>query len=168
MTLKNTEKSSVRSKKRCNSQFADFFGKLRYRAGQSRNDLVAELHTVIDPKSSLYKQVSDQLIKGIENGTRVKISCELLEALCKALKCTRQERAKMFLYAGHNVLVDDTNEPDDVAEMLHNIVDLLNTHVHGMLNIRLDGRHVQELDDKEQCELVLQALRLLQRHLERG
>ncbi len=150
-----------------NLELADFIGKLRYREGLSRNDLVAELHKVIPPERSLYNQVSDQLIKNLETGKRVNVSCELLEALSKALRCTRQERANLYLYAGHTVLVGDSNAPDDVAKVLHNIVGLLNDEARELLVIRFGNRHADELDEKEQCKLVIEALRLLERHLER-
>ncbi len=82
-----------------NLQLADFIGKLRYREDLSRNDLAAELHKVIPPEHPLYNQVNSDLIKNLETGKRANVSCELLEALCKALHCTHQERANLYLYA---------------------------------------------------------------------
>jgi hypothetical protein len=160
--------STKRIKEPHNLQLANEIGRLRYREGLSRNNLVAELHKIIHPECLLYNKVNYELIKNLETYKRVNISCELVEALCKALHCTRQERANLFLYAGRSVLVGDSNAPDDVAKVLHNVIGLANEDVRELLVIRLDNRHAEELDEKEQCKLVIEALRLLERHLERS
>ncbi len=55
----------------------------------------------------------------------VKVQRQTVEALCRALRCSPQERAWVLLYADRNVLVDAESAPTPAAEALTFVMDRL-------------------------------------------
>jgi hypothetical protein len=166
MLSKRSKEPLAEDTQTCNFLFAELLGKLRSRAGLSRNGLVGKLHKTIAPERPLYDLVTDQLIKTLENGTRVNIPCELVEALCEVLPCTPDERRDLFLYARHSPLVGDKT-PDAMAKVLYSIVGLAYEEAMGVLSTASNSQHAGKLNEREQRELAIESLKLVLGHLER-
>ena len=143
--------------KRCGEAIA----RLRTMRRWSRAQLVIRLFDEIAPDDPNYDSISETWLARLENGRMVKVPRQTVEALCRALRCSAQERAWVLLSADRNVLADDISEPCPVAELLTYVVDRLYAETHEALRSLLGQRDVAELDDLEQYELAQSALDLL-------
>lgn len=143
--------------KRCGEAIA----RLRTARRWSRAQLVIRLYDEISPDDPNYESISETWLARLENGRMVKVPRQTVEALCRALRCSGQERAWVLLSADRNVLADDVSEPCQVAELLTYVMDRLYSETHEALRSLLGQRDVSELDDLEQYELAQSALDLL-------
>ncbi|HKV83076.1 MAG TPA: helix-turn-helix transcriptional regulator [Ktedonobacterales bacterium] len=143
--------------KRCGEAIA----RLRTARRWSRAQLVIRLYDEITPDDPNYESISETWLARLENGRMVKVPRQTIEALCRALRCSSQERAWVLLCADRNVLADDINEPCAIAELLTYVVDRLYAETHEALRSLLGQRDVADLDDLEQYELAQSALDLL-------
>ncbi len=143
--------------KRCGEAIA----RLRTTRRWSRAQLVIRLYDEISPDDPNYESISETWLARLENGRMVKVPRQTVEALCRALRCSAKERARVLLSADRNVLADDITEPCPVAELLTYVMDRLYSETHEALRSQLGQRDVTELDDLEQYELAQAALDLL-------
>lgn len=143
--------------KRCGEAIA----RLRTTRRWSRAQLVIRLYDEISPDDPNYESISETWLARLENGRMVKVPRQTVEALCRALRCSAQERAWVLLCADRNVLADDISEPCAIAELLTYVMDRLYAETHEALRSLLGQRDVAELDDLEQYELAQSALDLL-------
>lgn len=142
--------------KRCGQEIA----RLRTRRRWSRPKLIARLYDELDPNDPSVDTISESWLKRLENGDMVKVPRQILEALCRALRCTQRERARVLLYADRNGLVG-AEHPDAIAEILHYTIIHLYDATHDLLTNLIGQRRADELDDQEMFELIHAALEVV-------
>lgn len=140
--------------KRCGEAIA----RLRTSRRWSRAQLVIRLYDQLTPDDPNYESISETWLARLENGRMVKVPRQTVEALCRALRCTPQERAWVLLSADRNVLADDISEPTPVAELLTYVMERLYAEASDTLDRLVGERDVTVLDDTELFELTQSAL----------
>jgi transcriptional regulator with XRE-family HTH domain len=143
--------------KRCGEAIA----RLRTMRRWSRAQLLIRLYDELTPDDPNYDSVSETWLARLENGRMVKVPRQTVEALCRALRCTPQQRAWVLLCADRNVLAEDISEPTEVAEVLTYAMDRLYCEAYEALRGLIGQRDVSELDDVEIFEVTATALNLL-------
>src|SRR5215472_2110560 len=143
--------------KRCGEAIA----RLRTLRRWSRAQLVIRLYDELTPDDPSYDSISETWLARLENGRMVKVPRTTVEALCRALRCTPQQRAWVLLCADRNVLAEDISEPTEVAEVLTYAMDRLYCEAYEALRGLIGQRDVSELDDVEIFEVTATALNLL-------
>jgi hypothetical protein len=147
--------------RRCGEEIAH----LRVSRIWSRAKLIARLFNQIDPNDPNYDSISEAWLARLENGRMVKVPRKMIEAICRALGCTAQERVHVLLYADRNVFSRDDTAPDTVAEALTYTMDRLYVEAWEMLANLIGQRRAQDLDEHELFELTATALELvIKRH----
>lgn len=150
--------------KRCGEAIA----RLRTLRDWSRTQLLLRLYNELSPADPAYHSLSETWLARLENGRMVKVPRSVVEALCRALRCTPQERARVLLYADRNVLVNEDAEPSPAAETLTYAMDRLYHDAHDVLAALLQQRLPSMLDEMELLEVTEAALRaLIARHQQR-
>jgi hypothetical protein len=119
------------------------------------------LYDELTPDDPSYDSVSETWLARLENGRMVKVPRTTVEALCRALRCTPQQRAWVLLCADRNVLAEDISEPTEVAEVLTYAMDRLYNEAYEALRGLIGQRDAAELDDVEIFEVTATALNLL-------
>lgn len=152
----STDGTPEASAKRCGAEIA----RLRTTRRWSRAKLIARLLEEIDPSDPNYDTLSEAWLSRLEGGRMVKISRQILDALCRALRCSHQERARVFLYADRNVLTPEAHDPDPVAEALNYVMDRLYAETHEVLDSLFNQRRAADLDEEELLELVEKAMEM--------
>lgn len=137
--------------------------RLREVRGWTRWQLATKLLYAMQDDDPSHDAVSETWLARLENGRMVKIGRTTLDAFCRALDCTSEERARLLLQSDRSVFRDHPNGPDPVAEALNYIMDQVYTEAYQVLDDALQQRHVHELDKTELLELVAKALRLVSR-----
>jgi DNA-binding Xre family transcriptional regulator len=135
--------------------------RLRTKRGWTRAKLMVRLYAELERAGLDIDSVSESWLARLEQGRVVKVPRSTLEAVCQALECTRQECARVLLYADRNVLSRADSEPDVVAELLNGVVANLYDDAHDMLSNMIGPRRLTDLDEQEQIELVASALQLV-------
>ncbi|WIG61345.1 MAG: hypothetical protein OJF49_004093 [Ktedonobacterales bacterium] len=143
--------------KRCGEAIA----RLRTTRRWSRAQLVIRLFDELAPDDPSYNSISETWLARLENGRMVKVPRQTVEAICRALRCTPQERAVVLLHADRNVLTDHEHEPTVTGELLTYVVDRLHTEAHDVLNTLVGHRDLATLDELELLEITSTALDLL-------
>jgi transcriptional regulator with XRE-family HTH domain len=143
--------------KRCGEAIA----RLRTLRRWSRAQLVIRLYDELTPDDPSYDSISETWLARLENGRMVKVPRTTVEALCRALRCTSQQRAWVLLCADRNVLAEDISEPTEVAEVLTYAMDRLYNEAYEALRGLIGQRDASELDDVEIFEVTATALNLL-------
>jgi transcriptional regulator with XRE-family HTH domain len=145
------------SAKRCGEAIA----RLRTQRRWSRAQLIIRLYDELSPDDPSYDSISETWLARLENGRMVKVPRQTVEALCRALRCSAQERAHVLLHADRSVLTDHTGAPTPVAELLTYAMDRLYTEAHETLNALVGRRQALALDETELLEMTAQALELV-------
>lgn len=143
--------------KRCGEAIA----RLRTMRRWSRAQLVIRLYDELTPDDPSYESVSETWLARLENGRMVKVPRQTVEALCRALRCSSQERAWVLLCTDRNVLAEDISEPTEVAEVLTYAMDRLYNEAFEALRGLIGQRDASELDEVEIFEVTATALNLL-------
>ncbi|MBF6589286.1 MAG: helix-turn-helix domain-containing protein [Ktedonobacterales bacterium] len=140
--------------KRCGEAVA----RLRTQRRWSRAQLVIRLYSELSPDDPSYESISETWLARLENGRMVKVPRPTVEALCRALRCTPQERARVLLYADRNVLVESDAEPTPEAEALTYVMDRLYAEARDLLASLLGSCQSVALDELEMLEATAAAL----------
>lgn len=113
-------------------RLGEVVSKIRTRHKLSRPELARQMYDCLPPglpaNSPLRKSCSDKQLQAIEEGTKVKITRDLLELLCQGLRCTEAERIEIFLAADRNVFADSNGNVSDTDEALLEIALSMRDH----------------------------------------
>lgn len=134
--------------------------RLRTKRHWSRAKLLVHLYNELDSDDRSFNTISESWLTRLENGRVVKVPRTTIEALCRALQCTPQERANILLHADRNVLSIPNGNVDNVAELLNYTVHIIHKEASDILRNLIADRPVIELDEAEILELASQALAL--------
>ncbi len=140
--------------KRCGEAIA----RLRTLRRWSRAQLVVRLYNEISPDDPNYDSISETWLARLENGRMVKVPRQTIEALCRALRCSSQERAWVLLCADRSVVATRDEEPSPVAELLTYAMERLYAEAHESLAAMIGARPADALDEQELFELTAAAL----------
>ncbi len=146
--------------KRCGEAIA----RLRTLRGWSRAHLIIRLYNELPPEDPNYESISETWLARLENGRMVKVQRQTVEALCRALRCSPQERAWVLLYADRNVLVDAENEPTPAAEALTFVMDRLYAEAGDLLSAMVEQQSTSAQDELALFEATAAALEYLIEH----
>lgn len=144
--------------KRCGEAIA----RLRTLRGWSRAQLIIRLYNELSHDDPCIDSISETWLARLENGRMVKVPRNIIEALCRALRCSSKERAYVLLHADRNVLADPDPEvgPTPVAEALTYVMERLDAEAHDLL-VDVAGQHPAAVDELDLLEGTLMALQLL-------
>lgn len=140
--------------KRCGEAIA----RLRTARRWSRTQFIIRLFDELTPDDPSYDSISETWLARLENGRMVKVPRQTVEALCRALRCTPQERAWVLLHADRSVLADHEHEPTAAAEVLTYVMDRLYVEAGELLNALVAQHHATALSEDELLEATATAL----------
>jgi transcriptional regulator with XRE-family HTH domain len=150
--------------KRCGEAIA----RLRTLRGWSRAQLIIRLYNELPPEDPNYDSISETWLARLENGRMVKVQRQTVEALCRALRCSPQERAWVLLYADRNVLVDAESAPTPAAEALTFVMDRLYTEAGDLLTAMVSQQPGIAQDELSLLEATAAALEYVIEHHRRA
>ncbi len=140
--------------KRCGEAIA----RLRTTRRWSRAHLVIRLYDELSPDDPSYDSISETWLARLENGRMVKVPRQTVEALCRALRCTPRERARVLLHADRCALTDAEAAPTAPAEVLAYVMDRLYNETYDLLAGMLGAREPETLDETELLDMASAAL----------
>ena len=143
--------------KRCGEAIA----RLRTARRWSRAQFLIRLFDELSPDDPNYDSISETWLARLENGRMVKVPRQTIEALCRALRCTPQERAWVLLHADRSLFTDHDHEPTPAGELLTYVMDQLYTEAREVLNGLVGQRPASALDEAELLEVTAAALDVL-------
>lgn len=143
--------------KRCGEAIA----RLRTARRWSRAQFLIRLFDELSPDDPNYDSISETWLARLENGRMVKVPRQTIEALCRALRCTPQERAWVLLHADRSLFTDHDHEPTPAGELLTYVMDQLYTEAREVLNGLVGQRQASALDEAELLEVTAAALDVL-------
>ncbi|HEY1390972.1 MAG TPA: helix-turn-helix transcriptional regulator [Ktedonobacterales bacterium] len=150
--------------KRCGEAIA----RLRTLRGWSRAQLIIRLYNELPPEDPNYDSISETWLARLENGRMVKVQRQTVEALCRALRCSPQERAWVLLYADRNVLVDAESAPTPAAEALTFVMDRLYAEAGDLLTAMVSQQPGIAQDELSLLEATAAALEYVIEHHRRA
>jgi transcriptional regulator with XRE-family HTH domain len=150
--------------KRCGEAIA----RLRTLRGWSRAQLIIRLYNELPPEDPNYDSISETWLARLENGRMVKVQRQTVEALCRALRCSSQERAWVLLYADRNVLVDAESAPTPAAEALTFVMDRLYAEAGDLLTAMVSQQPGIAQDELSLLEATAAALEYVIEHHRRA
>lgn len=150
--------------KRCGEAIA----RLRTLRGWSRAQLIIRLYNELPPEDPNYDSISETWLARLENGRMVKVQRQTVEALCRALRCSPQERAWVLLYADRNVLVDAECAPTPAAEALTFVMDRLYAEAGDLLTAMVSQQPGIAQDELSLLEATAAALEYVIEHHRRA
>jgi len=150
--------------KRCGEAIA----RLRTLRGWSRAQLIIRLYNELPPEDPNYDSISETWLARLENGRMVKVQRQTVEALCRALHCSPQERAWVLLYADRNVLVDAESAPTPAAEALTFVMDRLYAEAGDLLTAMVSQQPGIAQDELSLLEATAAALEYVIEHHRRA
>jgi len=150
--------------KRCGEAIA----RLRTLRGWSRAQLIIRLYNELPPEDPNYDSISETWLARLENGRMVKVQRQTVEALCRALRCSPQERAWVLLYADRNVLVDAESAPTPAAEALTFVMDRLYAEAGDLLTAMVSQQPGIAQDELSLLEATAAALEYVIEHPRRA
>lgn len=143
--------------KRCGEAIA----RLRTARRWSRAQLIIRIFDELAPDDPNYNSISETWLARLENGRMVKVPRQTVEAICRALRCTPQERALVLVHADRSVLTDHEHEPTVTGEVLTYVMDRLHVEAHDVLDTLVGHGDVTTFDELEMLEVAATALDLL-------
>ncbi|MGZ3602886.1 MAG: helix-turn-helix domain-containing protein [Ktedonobacterales bacterium] len=143
--------------KRCGEAIA----RLRTARRWSRAQFLIRLFDELSPDDPNYDSISETWLARLENGRMVKVPRQTIEALCRALRCTPQERAWVLLHADRSLFTDHEHEPTPAGELLTYVMDQLYSEAREVLNGLVGQRPASELDEAELLDVTAAALDVL-------
>jgi transcriptional regulator with XRE-family HTH domain len=137
--------------------------RLRTARGWSRARLLAQVYRELDLEDVTYETLSEAWLARLENGRVVKVSRPVIEALCRALKCTPQERVHVLTYADRNVLYPPSSDeaPDVVAELLNTVMEQIYREAHDVMLTMVGQQRAATLSDLELLEIAAAVIDLV-------
>lgn len=135
--------------------------RLRLSRGWIRAKLLVRVWDQLEIDDPNYDRITEAWLARLETGRMVKIPRQTLEALCRALNCTDQERARVLLCADRNPLSTSDNEPDIVTEMLNYTLTVVHREAGEMLATLIEQHRAGDLDEQEILELTATALDMI-------
>lgn len=139
-------------------RFGAEIARLRELRGISRSKLVIHLYYAVGEDSPLCDTFNDAWLARLETGKTVKISREVLDALCLALRCSPRERRRLLLMADRSVFLNENGEPDALAELLNDIFAEVYEDAREVLDPLLGRRELHNLTEVERQDMVRTAL----------
>lgn len=146
--------------KRCGEAIA----RLRTQRGWSRAQLIIRLYNELPLEDPNYDSISETWLARLENGRMVKVQRQTVEALCRALRCSPQERAWVLLYADRNVLVDADHAPTPAAEALTFVMERIYAEAGDLLTAMVEQGSSNAQDELALFEATAAALEYLIEH----
>lgn len=143
--------------KRCGEAIA----RLRTARRWSRAQFLIRLFDELSPDDPNYDSISETWLARLENGRMVKVPRQTIEALCRALRCTPQERAWVLLHADRSLFTDHDHEPTPAGELLTYVMDQLYSEAREVLNGLVGQRPASTLDETELLDVAAAALDVL-------
>jgi hypothetical protein len=143
--------------KRCGEAIA----RLRTLRRWSRAQLVIRLYDELAPEDPNYNSISETWLARLENGRMVKVPRLTVEALCRALRCTPQERSMVLVHADRSVLAEHDSTPDAAAEALSYIMDRLYHETYDVFKAMIGQRPVTMLGEVELLQMTATAIDVL-------
>lgn len=143
--------------KRCGEAIA----RLRTARRWSRAQFLIRLFDELSPDDPNYDSISETWLARLENGRMVKVPRQTIEALCRALRCTPQERAWVLLHADRSLFTDHEHEPTPAGELLTYVMDQLYSEAREVLNGLVGQRPASDLDEAELLDVTAAALDVL-------
>jgi transcriptional regulator with XRE-family HTH domain len=140
--------------KRCGEAIA----RLRTSRRWSRAQLVIRLYDELAPNDPNYNSISETWLARLENGRMVKVPRQTVEALCRALRCSAQERSTVLLHADRSVLAQHDSTPDTIAEALTYVMDRLYHETFDIFEEMIGQRSATLLDETELLQMTAIAL----------
>jgi transcriptional regulator with XRE-family HTH domain len=140
--------------KRCGEAIA----RLRTSRRWSRAQLVIRLYDELAPDDPNYNSISETWLARLENGRMVKVPRQTVEALCRALRCSAQERSTVLLHADRSVLAQHDSTPDTIAEALTYVMDRLYHETFDIFEEMIGQRPATLLDENELLQMTAAAL----------
>jgi transcriptional regulator with XRE-family HTH domain len=137
-------------------RFGEIVARLRTRRGWSRPRLVAQIYRVAEETKTEIDFVSEAWLARLEAGRMVKVPRVMVEVLCRALKCTLQERVELLVSADRNVLSDTEGTASRTAQVLNYLMvrlfqdaEGLYQHVEDLLTPLLHNRQLSQISDED-------------------
>lgn len=153
-----TDKVAERSVQQC----GELIARLRTARDWSRSKLIARLYREIDPDDPMCSVLSEAWLARLENGRMVKVPRSLLEALCRALRCSSYERVRVLMSADRNVLsIEDDADGEGVAALLSYAMEQLYREAPDILTSLLADRQAVALHEVELLEIIGTAIDLV-------
>lgn len=114
-----------------------------------------------DPEEKL--NISEGLIRNIEEGKKVKVSRRLIELLCIALKLTSTERLQLLAIADRNPLADKNGQMDGVSDfLLQTVIDIRDNPKGKILfDQMLNDKRAESFTREERIDILLRILDFL-------
>lgn len=142
--------------------FGEELARLRVLRGLSRARLVHRLMDEMEEGDPDYDKVSEAWVRRLENGEAEKLLCrQTIEAYCRALKCTVNERYRVLLYADRNVLTVIGSKPTEVAEVLNFAMACLYAEASEILATLILERKASSLNKRELLEITREAIAII-------
>lgn len=152
----------------CAKRCGEAIAQLRTARRWSRAQLVIRLCSELAANDPCFESISETWLARLENGRMVKVPRATVEALCRALRCTPLERARILLHADRNVLASAERAPSPAAEVLTFAMDQLYHEASDMLDMLVGQRTTAALGELELLELTESALQqVIARHRRR-
>jgi hypothetical protein len=107
-------------------RLGEIVARIRTERGLSRSKLVRQMLKYVPATSSL--QVSESLLRDIEEGNKVKTTREVLEVLFRALPCKPVERIEILLAADRNIMADADGSVSEDDELLLYAIAYIKNH----------------------------------------
>lgn len=140
-------------------RLGDIVARIRTKRHLSRSRLVRRMLEYVPATSSL--QVSESLLREIEEGNKVRTSREVLEVLCSALACTPIERSEILLAADRNILADAEGNVSASNELLLLAVAHFSDHpvARQLLESMMQGKKAASLTQRDINRIMLTLIR---------
>lgn len=138
-------------------RFGHKVARLRTKRIGSRSQLVRRLDDELDADDPSYNSISEAWLARLERGEVVNLRRPVIEALCRALGCTPQERLHLMQLADRSPF----SESDPVADVLTSVMVLLFSETHQPLSKLIGKREATELTEKEMLVFVATAIEMV-------
>ena len=128
--------------------------RLRSKRNWSRAILLRKIYGKLSEEDEL--AITEESLKDLEEGAKVKIPRRLVDILMNGLECTPAERLEILVAADRNILNDGTAASAQESDFFHRFIQEIyyNPIARTMLNSLLEGQEVQSLNIKEMIHIL--------------
>ena len=141
------------------AEFGVQVARIRESRNMNRVKLSHRLRDEMDEDDPNYTKVSELWIARLEQGKRIHLPRQTLEALLRALDCSVRERIVLLHYSGCTIF--NTSDPiNDVVFTLSFAMDTLYQEAGDYLSTLLNQRKATSLDRLELLEIVGETINL--------
>ena len=124
----------------------------------SRPELVRNMMRTVDLDEEAISCASESWLGRLEGGRVVMVPRPVIEALCRALKCSPQERIELLVLADRNVLGDADGNPLQVAAALNYVMARLYSEAEELLAPLLSNQQLSQMSERDLLEITRTAL----------